>query len=199
MTRAVKILIVDPDRYFAAGLQHAVHKHFNAKGVPVIFMNRPLSYPLADLIFWAPGYSTTVMPMGLLAGRSHKSHLVLLMSEQATHLLTNCVPWVFYRHQSRGHLLTLIEQVIHSSTGEPIAAVNDKQRRRTLNALSPRQREVIRCISKGMQVRAISERLQIHEKTVSNHKRTAMRKLQLSRTTDLHHWLLCNPITDTPF
>lgn len=199
MTRVLKILIVDPDRFFVAGLQQAVQKHFNVKGVPVIFMNRPLSYPLADLIFWAPGDPTTVMPMGLLAGRTHKSRVILLMSQQTTHLITNYVPWVFYRHQSRCHLLTLIEQVINSSTDENIATVNDNQGHSSLNSLSPRQREVISCISKGMHLRAISERLHIHEKTVSNHKRTAMRKLQLYRTTDLHHWLLCNPIIDMPF
>lgn len=199
MTRVLKILIVDPDRFFVAGLQQAVQKHFNAKGIPVIFMNLPLSYPMADLIFWAPGYPTTVMPMGILAGRTHKSHLILLSSQQTSHQVTNYVPWVFYRHQSRGHLLTLIEQVIGASTGDNIEAVNDKQSRHPLDALSPRQREVMSYISKGMHLRAISERLHIHEKTVSTHKRTAMRKLQLYRTTDLHHWLLCNPITDTPF
>ncbi|HDG9775433.1 TPA: response regulator transcription factor [Raoultella planticola] len=194
MTRVFKILIVDPDRFFVAGLQQILKKHFHAKGVRAICMSQPLSYPMADLILWAPGYTTTVMPMRLLAHHSHKYRLILLMSQHKTHFATNYVPWVFYRHQRPRSLLTLIEQAIDTSTSNKIEDLNDPQSRCTINALSPREREVIGCIAKSMNLRAISERLHIHEKTVSHHKKSAMRKLQLSRTIDLHHWLLCNHI-----
>jgi DNA-binding CsgD family transcriptional regulator len=61
-----------------------------------------------------------------------------------------------------------------------------------LRVLSPRQKEVMRYISKGMCSSEIAKKLQINEKTVSSHKRTAMGKLQLDRTADLYRWLLCD-------
>lgn len=192
MARILKILIVDPNQFFVAGLQQAVEKHLHAKGIPVIFMKQPLSYPMADLVFWAPGYSTTVMPIGLLAGNSQKSRLIILTSRQRTHLVTNNVPWVFYRHQSYNALLLLIDTILTSSMSNNDLSMINESNENSLKALSPRQRQVMHYISKGMCVNEIAEKLQIHEKTVSSHKRTAMGKLQLDRTTDLYHWLLCD-------
>jgi DNA-binding CsgD family transcriptional regulator len=192
MARVLKILIVDPDQFFVSGLQQAVKAHFHAKGIPVIFMNQPLSYAMADLIFWAPGFTTTVMPKGLLAGQSHKYHLIMLMSQHKTHQVTNNVPWVFYRHQSPGKLYSLIDQVTNIPTSDNIGSIKNMDIIKPLTSLSPRQMEVMSYVSKGMCPKKISENLNINKKTVSCHKRTAMRKLQLNRLTDLHHWLLCN-------
>lgn len=197
MTRAVKILIVDPDRFFVAGLQHAIKAHFQARDIPVLFMGHPLSYPLADLIFWAPGHPSAEIPMGLLVGHK-RFRVILLMSPQQPHLVANCVSRVFYRHQNRVQLSSLIDTSIDTTTCAQIRTVSDAYAD-LLAALSPRQREVMCYVSQGLCLNDIAARLHIHEKTVSNHKRTAMRRLQLERTTDLHHWLLCNPILEPPF
>lgn len=192
MARILKILIVDPNQFFVAGLQLTLEKHFHAKSIPVIFMKQPLSYPMADLIFWAPGYSTTVMPIGLLAGNAQKSRLIILTSQQRTHLVTNYVPWVFYRHQCHNTLLLLIDTILTSSISNSDIPIINKHNASPLKALSPRQRQVMHYISKGMCSNAIAEKLNINKKTVSSHKRTAMEKLQLDRTADLYHWLLCD-------
>ena len=193
MNRTVKILIVDPDRFFVAGLQHAIKAHFQVRDIPVLFMGHPLSYPLADLIFWAPGYTRTEMPIGLLAGPK-RSRIILLMSQQRPHLVT-CESQVFYRHQSYAHLLSLLNQSINAVVGPTVS----DEYATLLATLSPRQFEVMCYLSKGLTPNDIARRLHIHEKTVSSHKRSAMRRLQLSRTIDLHHWILCNPIVDTTF
>ncbi|MEZ2831044.1 response regulator transcription factor [Serratia liquefaciens] len=197
MTRVMKILIVDPNRFFVEGLQLAIRAHFQARGIPVVFMHRPLSYPMADLIFWAPGDPTTVMPAGLFARRTQISPVILLMSQDTPHLAANYIPSVFYRHQRCCHLSPLIVQTIESASGCPAEPAHEENSPH-LAALSPRQREVMGYVSKGLRLSEISVRLHIHEKTVSNHKRAAMRKLQLSRTTDLHHWLLCNALMENP-
>ncbi|WP_273830955.1 helix-turn-helix domain-containing protein [Serratia bockelmannii] len=197
MTRSVKILIVEPDRFFVAGLQYVVKAYFQARGIQVLFMWNPLSYPLADLIFWAPGYPATEIPPGLLTGRK-RSRVILLMSQQRPHLAAYCVSSVFYHHQDCSKLASLIEMTIDTTAGAPIHTVTDAYAA-LLDGLSPRQREVLCYVSQGLRLNDIAARLHIHEKTVSNHKRTAMRRLQLERTTDLHHWLLCNSILEPPF
>ena len=66
MTHTRKMLIVDPDCFFVARLQHVVKTHFQARDILVLFMGSPLSYPLAGLIFWVPGYPAAETPTGLL-------------------------------------------------------------------------------------------------------------------------------------
>ncbi|HHQ4306976.1 TPA: LuxR C-terminal-related transcriptional regulator [Serratia fonticola] len=192
MARILKILIVDPNQFFVVGLQQTIEKYFHAKGIPVIFMKQPMSYPMADLIFWAPGYPSTVMPIGLLAGDAQKSRLVILATKQRTHLVTNYVPWVFYRHQNHNTLRLLIDTLLASLISNNDIQMMTTHNSNPLRVLSPRQKEVMRYILKGMCSSEISKKLQIHEKTVSSHKRTAMGKLQLDRTADLYHWLLCD-------
>ncbi|HGM5491179.1 TPA: LuxR C-terminal-related transcriptional regulator [Serratia fonticola] len=196
MPRIMKILIVDPNQYFVAGLQQIVKKHFYTKGIAVNFLQQQLSYPMADLIFWAPGYPTTVMPIGLLVGDVQRSRLIILTSKESVHLVNSYVPCVFYRHQSQQDLIFLIDKALSFSkpgnNEEFIKECNDI----SLIPLSPRQKQVMRYISKGMCLSQIAEKLDINEKTVSSHKRTAMGKLQLSRTADIYHWLLSNATAD---
>ncbi|ATM76055.1 response regulator transcription factor [Serratia fonticola] len=194
MTRMLKVLIVDPDHFFVSGLQQIMLKHFQAKGITVSFMNNQLSYPMADLIIWAPGYSTTLMPTRLLARNAHQAPLIIIMSRQITHLSTHTMPWVFYRHECHTILLALIDQALIASAIDNKREGSNQQLKNNYKSLSLRQREVIRYVLKGMCLNEIANKLKIHIKTVSSHKRAAMDKLQVNRTAELHHWFIRNPM-----
>lgn len=189
MIPTLKILIVDTDQFFVAGLQLKIKMHFQARNIQVIFMSHPLSYPMVDLIFWAAEAPLPMMPNGLLT--NHK--VILLMSQHIPHLVANYWPSVFYRHQRYSDLSSLLDLLIKIDYESPTE--EDKS---SLSLLTPRQREVMGCISQGLSVREISARLHIDPKTVSHHKIGAMRKLQLYRITDLHHWLLCSALMKNP-
>ncbi|CAI0999456.1 helix-turn-helix transcriptional regulator [Serratia fonticola] len=194
MTHMLKVLIVDPDQFFVSGLQQLMIKHFQAKGIAVSFMNNQLSYPMADLIIWAPGYPTTLMPTGLLARNVHMAPLIIIMSRQITHLSTHTMPWVFHRHECHSILLALIDQALISSVIAKKREGRSQQLENDYTLLSQRQREVIRYVLKGMCLNEIADKLQIHIKTVSSHKRAAMVKLQLNRTAELYNWFIRNPM-----
>lgn len=188
MTQMLKILIVDTDQFFVSGLQQAIRKHYSARDTQVIFLSLPLLYPMADLIFWASCYPNKVMPMGLL-----ENHMVIqLMSQQPFHLVADNMPLVFYRHQCSGHLSSLLDQVTHTASNRPAQIVSEENKDDPLLTLTPRQWEVIGYISLGISVYDISKRLCIGRKTVSSHKRAAMRNLRLNKITDLHNWLISN-------
>lgn len=55
--------------------------------------------------------------------------------------------------------------------------------------LTPREREILRGFSQGLNTAEISECSGLHIKSVSQHKRNAMRKLSLKNTKDLVSWL----------
>lgn len=192
MTRLLKVLIVDPDNFFALGLRQAVEMHLQSQGIKVMFLSAPPAYIIADLIFWAPGYDSTVIPMGLLMGKAYTSRLIMVMSHQRAHLVKHVVPWVFYRHQSHSVLSALIDRVLYESTIDINTLTVNTYRDWYAKQLSPREIEVIRCVSKGQRLSEIADKLKINVKTVSCHKRSAMGKLQLKRTIDLYNWFLSN-------
>ncbi|MBU9828518.1 response regulator transcription factor [Rahnella sp. FC061912-K] len=188
MTRKLKILIVDTDQFFVAGLQQAIRKYFNARNTEVLFLSLPLQYPLADLIFWASYCPNKVMPMGLLENRK----VIQLKSQEMPNLVTDNMALVFYRHQCDNSLSSLLDQVMHTTLDRHAETESEENQENPFFALTPRQWEVIGYISSGMSLYEISKRLRIDRKTVSSHKRAAMRNLQLNSITDLHKWLLSN-------
>jgi DNA-binding CsgD family transcriptional regulator len=55
--------------------------------------------------------------------------------------------------------------------------------------LTPREREVVMMLGRGLSNTQVADLLYINIKTVSGHKRTAMRKLGFRRTQELQQWV----------
>jgi DNA-binding NarL/FixJ family response regulator len=58
------------------------------------------------------------------------------------------------------------------------------------DGLSNREREVLRCVARGLSYREVGEELFIAAKTVENHTRNIMAKLHLSRRNELIRWAI---------
>lgn len=87
-----------------------------------------------------------------------------------------------YRHQpiDAVKLLLTVEQP------QPLGVdINTDNQHLTL-----REREVLRCLKQGKSQMETAYAMSIKDKTVSTHKRTAMRKLNFKRNHELYHWLL---------
>lgn len=193
MTPILQVLINDLDQFFSAGLEKLLTEHFIAKGITLRFTNNPLSYPLADLIFGTPDNAHYRLPSGLLTERYLSSRLIIVTSGEKNFLFNRLIQRRFNRHQSCAALLALVDEAISkkaSYSHEELAAIENP-----MALLTPRQKEVMYYVAKGMRTNKIANNLQLHVKTVSGHKRAAMGKLQLKRTSDLHNWLLHNPIS----
>jgi DNA-binding NarL/FixJ family response regulator len=64
----------------------------------------------------------------------------------------------------------------------PIAADDD------LDALTPREREVLRLIARGYTYREAAQQLVLSERTIETHVSSVLRKLQLSNRRELARW-----------
>ncbi|CAI1935381.1 response regulator transcription factor [Serratia fonticola] len=193
MTPILQVLINDLDQFFSTGLEKLLTEHFLAKGITLRFSNNPLSYPMADLIFWTPDNTNYRLPSGLLTEQCLTSRLIIVTSGEKNFRFNRLIQRRFNRHQSCAALLALVDEAISkkaSYSHEELAAIENP-----MALLTPRQKEVMYYVAKGMRASKIANNMQLHEKTVSGHKRAAMGKLQLKRTSDLHNWLLHNPIS----
>jgi DNA-binding NarL/FixJ family response regulator len=67
-------------------------------------------------------------------------------------------------------------------TGEPLAADEE------LEALTPREREVLQLLARGYMYKEIAARLHLSVKTIEAHVSSVLRKLQLSTRHELTRW-----------
>ena len=57
-----------------------------------------------------------------------------------------------------------------------------------LEALTPREREVLQLIARGYRYKEIAARLHLSVKTIESHVSSVLRKLQLSSRAELTRW-----------
>jgi DNA-binding NarL/FixJ family response regulator len=74
--------------------------------------------------------------------------------------------------------------VLDAFSGEAPAADNDGG----LDALTPREREVLRLIARGYTYREAASELVLSERTIESHVSSVLRKLQLSNRRELARW-----------
>jgi DNA-binding NarL/FixJ family response regulator len=77
-----------------------------------------------------------------------------------------------------------------SSTGGASAAATDAE----LDALSPRERDVLRLIARGYTYREVARELVLSARTVETHVSSVLRKLQLSNRRELARWASNRPV-----
>lgn len=65
-----------------------------------------------------------------------------------------------------------------------------------LDALTPREREVLHHLARGYAYKAIAARLEISARTVESHVGAVLRKLQLSSRNEISHWAASHGLID---
>lgn len=186
MPRIFKILIVDSDNFFAAGLRLSIENYFSQVKMPVLIRETKHSYRMADLIFWAPHCPGAALPAGLVGDRTYMSKLVVVMAQHTEKLTQYHVPFFLYRHQKPEIVYEIIDHAITKKCKSEIIIPDNL----LTNRLTERQRQILHYLSKGMYASEIANLLNINCKTVSSHKRSAMAKLRLSRNAELYQWLI---------
>jgi DNA-binding NarL/FixJ family response regulator len=73
--------------------------------------------------------------------------------------------------------------VLDAFSGGPIEAPDDD-----LDALTPREREVLRLIARGYTYREAAQELVLSDRTIETHVSSVLRKLQLSNRRELARW-----------
>ncbi|MGQ8775435.1 helix-turn-helix domain-containing protein [Serratia sp. NA_112.1] len=183
------ILIVESNQYFSRGFMHGLLKHFDSLEIPIMFTHSLVDKSIADVVFMAAeleGAQLRYLAQRETAPPYQHIYLFKERPAQADKVLYKALNGIFYRYQSLDWAVQIVAQALRN-----ISVTKTRYRRaRPAIPLTEREREILSYLSKGQRSCDISRRLRISQKTVSGHKRNAMEKLGLSRSSDLNYWLL---------
>jgi DNA-binding CsgD family transcriptional regulator len=162
-----------PDGFYAAGVRLALSEHLAAQGIGLQTAAEAAKNPYTPhLVLLAPSVAAPVGPRPAL----HDSGPI---SPPDSRTLLWLDPY-----ETVASLLARVDALLQRRNLTwrcPVAGTH---------RLSPQEYRVLRLIGRGLSSVAIARQMQLHAKTVSAHKRNAMKKLNITRNTQLLHWLL---------
>ncbi|WP_199063854.1 hypothetical protein, partial [Serratia sp. ASV30] len=147
MTRKLKVLIIDINQVFVAGIKLILQSHFHAKDIKLIFTSDKAEYSIADIILWATGYPATIAPICVLDRRFHDK-LIIIGSTSKNHTVDHGTEKIYYRHQCGSRLIELTENVLKKTSINPDASLSLKYD--PFSIITSRQKEVLSYVSIGM-------------------------------------------------
>lgn len=188
---SLTILIIEKDKYYAEGLRQVLIVFFSRLNIRVFFTNDIYYRYRANIIFCGSSLSESGLLSEIAANpETSNTRFFLIQNPDSVnhHSLTINQEniRVISRNLSVDKLVNLIKPMF-SSIQSRNALVGIKP---ITEALTRREREVLESLALGMTNCSIANMLRISVKTVSNHKRTAMAKLNFRNSTELHYWFL---------
>jgi DNA-binding CsgD family transcriptional regulator len=187
MARKLSILISDPNAYFTLGFRQGLSQHYAALGQPIFLTENILDKHRVDIVFLSAEHNTPQLRYLRHRGSGLQHQQMFIIKEKTSpfdSILFTDMDGILYRDQCLGRVIDLINKAIHAFSKHRFLPVHYDL------PLTIREIEIIYGVSLGLPQAAIAKRHSLSTKTVSSHKRRAMEKLGITRTTDLHYWLL---------
>jgi DNA-binding NarL/FixJ family response regulator len=182
----INIFIQDSNQYFTQGLCALLQIEELRSDTTVTFLTHLNRY-LADLIIVtdAPFAFFKAYPTEMMKARRN----VFLIQDNLQYRI---VSQTLYRVSiiKRSDSINTVRQLIETAFKQYNDSANDDALCKS-PSLTLREGQVLTAIAQGLQLNRIAKQLGVHIKTVSSHKRAAMRKLGFSRNYELYLWL-CN-------
>jgi DNA-binding NarL/FixJ family response regulator len=205
MTGRLRIVVVDDHLLFRAGVRTELAAHYEIVGeaanpTEAIAVSATTQPDVVLLDVHLPDGGGVAVLEGLRAGGITAAVLALSVSDAAE----DVVPMI--RAGALGYVTKTIEPaelvsaidrvaagdayfsprlaafVLHAFTAPEPAPAED------LEALTPREREVLHHLARGYAYKQIAARLGISARTVESHVGSVLRKLQLSSRHEVTHW-----------
>ncbi|HEJ9055886.1 TPA: response regulator transcription factor [Serratia fonticola] len=195
MMETLTISIIDDDKFFIAGLVMALSSYFKNKKIR-FYSGRSCGIT-ADIVFQAIRCGTFIAPASSSGDSSATLYFAIADRKDAhlQHLYRGVATSnILYRHQSVSTILQLIENILLSHQPPP----EDTQQTTKVclhEPLTRREQEVLYHLKQGKAHASVASCMGIKEKTISSHKRAAMKKLNFRRTSELFHWMLQGGLT----
>lgn len=190
MKPVVSILIAEPNLYLALGFSHGLLMHFNSLGFDVHFSENLLDKNNCDMIFIAAEYDTAGLRYLTQRQTGPTHQRIYLFKEKPSQydkVQFKKLDGIFYRHQSMNWAMQIATEGLRSL---PLSVTGKVRKAARRTPLTCREVEILRYLANGQRACEISRYLQISAKTVSGHKRNAMTKLGIKRSSDLNYWLI---------
>lgn len=193
INQTLTITIIDDDNFYMAGLVMVLSTYFKNKKWKVKFIPWHSITGSVDITFQAIRCGTFIEPRNQYNANSSKLHYFTIVDKRDLHLqhLYRDVEKnnTIYRHQSVNILLQLIEKKLFLS--QPLPGKHLPEHDVFLREqLTLREHEVLCHLEQGKTHACAANCMGIKVKTISSHKRAAMKKLNFRRTNELFHWML---------
>ncbi|CAI1839123.1 two component system sensor kinase SsrB [Serratia quinivorans] len=191
MNKTLSIAIIDNNKFYTAGLFMALSTHLKNKNINAEMLPEDYSNIAADVIFQAI-YCGTFIAASTKANESNPFYFVITDKKYVhlKHLYQGINESnILYRNQSVNHVLQRIEDALSSqeSSSKKILPASEYF---IYEPLTSREHEVLFHLKKGKTPTGAAISMGINVKTISAHKRAAMKKLNFRRTCELFHWML---------
>ncbi|EPP8560696.1 LuxR C-terminal-related transcriptional regulator [Serratia marcescens] len=190
--RKLDIVILDEDKFYASGLEIMLAIYLKNIGQSAVFSSHYSCKKKADIIFQAIRCGTVIASLSSTCANNNKPQYIVIVDRKDTHLthlyrnINNSN--ILYRHQSVNLVLQLMENVLRPMQWTSVKTHPNSET--LLHAsLTRREQEVLHQLQQGKSHADVANILGINEKTISSHKRTAMKKLNFKRTAELVHWI----------
>ena len=193
--KTVKVLIMDKNKYFMEGLRCVISDFHLSKDITVKFIDWPECRGSVDILFQSIGYGVMgdvwKTPQLRIPHSGMASPLLFLIRDSKDTRLSHIFQSVrqcgtVYRNQPVDTVNRMLEEAMFVQ-GSLASSVNLTE---VIQQLTLREREVLQYMIKGKSLIETASVMRLKNKTVSTHKRSAMRKLNFKRNQELYHWLL---------
>ncbi|EKS6740490.1 LuxR family transcriptional regulator [Enterobacter ludwigii] len=186
----VKICVNDDNLAFKAGLQSAIHDYFKNKNIYVSFVSSVGDNINVDIIIQAIGSGISNLTLYARKFEAQHKQWIAVCEKSERRFVTvakySNLMGVIYRDDKINDVIRMVEYAIHHrKRREDIV----RYYRRDIQKLTCQERKILNYIREGLSYEQIANELRINTKTVSTHKCTVMRKLDMKRNIELHHWL----------
>lgn len=166
------IVIDDENRYFASGLQLIIAKYTQQHNKVAHFLS-PGSDERPDIVLTSQTRRTRRWAV------CRDAHIIIIKERQS--VVAKRTDRVLYRTDGQQRLFTLLNDTLTN----PGAVC-----RFSGPELTPRERQVIGYLRRGLGQSQTARVMGVSVKTVHSHKRSVMGKLMLNRSHDFIYWLL---------
>jgi DNA-binding NarL/FixJ family response regulator len=197
----VKVLIVDDHHLFAEGVTAmfkpedgvAIVAHTkNGNAIPAILDNEEINLVLMDIDM---PVINGIASMELLTAKGYDVPVLMLTMHQSIKLIKGALEkgaqGYILKDASKAELLQAIittsgrNNYFHPKINDQVFNYFRGKNHTSVDELSTREREIIKCLSDGMNTKAISATLFISEHTVKTHRRNIMHKLHVKTSAEL--------------
>lgn len=197
MKNKVSISLNDHDSYFLAGLQYALIEYFTKLHTQVDFFSG-YTTDKPDIIFQAlyQGERSDICRHFPADAPQPLYFMIRNNTERQFTPPIRCIAKssTLYRNQSIDDMLGMVKVAMQLRSLPPekthhYCPACHRQ------SLTERERQVLYYLRQGISQSKTANILQLKVKTVHSHKRSAMKKLNFTRTNELFHWLLQGGLT----
>nr|WP_260441388.1 LuxR C-terminal-related transcriptional regulator [Serratia fonticola] len=197
----IQFTLLDSDNFYQQGLRYIVKDYLDSLNEYYRLYPRLAPVELnalegIEIIFRSQeeGWGCACCYQSTYHTPRHKQMTVIILDKQHNHSLKHPAQFSIHRQDSVPTIRQKLQMAVERFCHQPWVALHasglHQCQRCRIAGLSNCEKKVLKLMSTGMSASTIADMLHRSQKTISAHKRSAMRKLNVNKSTELNKVLL---------